>query len=170
MQTNRIEEVLVALAAGSLVIVVDDDEDRENEGDLIGAAELATVESIAFMVEWTSGVLCVALPAERLQDLALPLMVADNTDGISFYEALGRGDVPAVLAYWIHRYNGLKRNASRTTVVPGLVRKPWLDNLLKRLAEDWSGFSAKADDFITEGARVVSFDVYSGTYKKPGSR
>jgi len=56
VQTNRIEEALAALAAGSLVIVVDD-EDRENEGDLIGAAELATVESIAFMVEWTSGVL-----------------------------------------------------------------------------------------------------------------
>jgi len=80
VQTNRIEEALVALAAGSLVIVVDD-EDRENEGDLIGAAELATVESIAFMVEWTSGVLCVALPAERLQDLGLPLMVADNMPG-----------------------------------------------------------------------------------------
>jgi hypothetical protein len=43
---------------------------------------LATVESIAFMIEWTSGVLCVALPAERLQDLGLPLMVADNTDGM----------------------------------------------------------------------------------------
>ena len=81
MQTNRIEEALVALVAGSLIIVVDN-EDRENEGDLIGAAELATVESIAFMVEWTSGVLCVALPAKRLQDLGLPLMVADNTDGM----------------------------------------------------------------------------------------
>lgn len=81
MQKNCIEEALVALAAGSLVIVVDG-EDRENEGDLIGAAELATAESIAFMVKRTSGVLCVALPAERLQDIALPLMVADNTDGM----------------------------------------------------------------------------------------
>ena len=51
---DRIEVALRAIASGSLVVVVDD-EDRENEGDLIMAAEKATPESIAFMVRWTSG-------------------------------------------------------------------------------------------------------------------
>ena len=67
---DRIEDALSAIRRGSLVVVVDD-EDRENEGDLIMAAELATPEAIAFMVRWTSGVLCVALPGERLDALQI---------------------------------------------------------------------------------------------------
>ena len=52
-----------------------DDEDRENEGDLIIAAEMATPEAIAFMVRYTSGVICVATTEARLNQLGLPQMV-----------------------------------------------------------------------------------------------
>lgn len=81
MKADRIEVALSALAAGSLVVVVDD-EDRENEGDIILAAEKATADAIAFMVRHTSGVLCAALPGARLEALALPLMVAENRDSM----------------------------------------------------------------------------------------
>jgi 3,4-dihydroxy 2-butanone 4-phosphate synthase/GTP cyclohydrolase II len=76
-----IQKALSAMAEGTPIVVVDD-EDRENEGDLIVAAEKATTETIAFMVRWTSGVLCVALPAERTTELELPLMVAENSDSM----------------------------------------------------------------------------------------
>jgi 3,4-dihydroxy 2-butanone 4-phosphate synthase / GTP cyclohydrolase II len=74
-----IEEVIAAYARGEIVVVVDD-EDRENEGDLIVAAEHATPELTAFMVRHTSGVLCVSMPGERLDELELPLMVQTQTE------------------------------------------------------------------------------------------
>ncbi len=78
---DRIEDALPAIRRGSLVVVVDD-EDRENEGDLIMAAGLATPAAIAFMVRWTSGVLCVALPGERLDALHIPMMVPRGNDSM----------------------------------------------------------------------------------------
>jgi 3,4-dihydroxy 2-butanone 4-phosphate synthase/GTP cyclohydrolase II len=71
--------VLEALKRGEMVIV-SDDEARENEGDLIMAAEYATAESIAFMVRHTSGVLCVGMESERIDALRLPQMVGANED------------------------------------------------------------------------------------------
>ena len=65
--------------AASWSIVVDD-ADRENEGDLIMAAEKVTPEAMAFMIRHTSGVICMPLEGERLDELQLPLMVADNTE------------------------------------------------------------------------------------------
>jgi 3,4-dihydroxy 2-butanone 4-phosphate synthase/GTP cyclohydrolase II len=76
-----IEQAVAAFARGELIVVVDD-EDRENEGDLIMAAEHATPERSAFMVRHTSGVLCVSMPADRLDALDLPLMVASQTDSM----------------------------------------------------------------------------------------
>jgi len=61
------------------MVVVVDDADRENEGDLIMAAEAATPETIAFFVRHTSGVICTPMLGERLDELDLPLMVATNT-------------------------------------------------------------------------------------------
>lgn len=81
MKTDSIEVAIEAIAAGRMVVVVDD-EDRENEGDLIMAAQAATEAAVAFMVRYTSGVLCVSLPADRLNALALPLMVATNGDSM----------------------------------------------------------------------------------------
>lgn len=79
MNHAPIEEAIDAIAQGEFLVVVDD-EDRENEGDLIIAAEKITPEAIAFMVRFTSGLICMPVVGERLDDLQLPLMVADNTD------------------------------------------------------------------------------------------
>jgi 3,4-dihydroxy 2-butanone 4-phosphate synthase/GTP cyclohydrolase II len=74
-----IDEAIAAIAAGRMVIVVDD-EDRENEGDLIVAAEYATPEVMAFFVRHTSGLICASVTSERADELDLPLMVARNTE------------------------------------------------------------------------------------------
>lgn len=75
---QRVRAALDALVAGRPVVVVDDD--RENEGDLIFAAELATTELVAFTVRHTSGFLCVALPGGRCERLGLRPMIHDNGD------------------------------------------------------------------------------------------
>ncbi len=75
----RVEAALAALREGRLVVVVDD-EDREDEGDLVGSAELMTAEQMAFVVRHTGGVVCVAMEGDRLDDLLLPAMVAANED------------------------------------------------------------------------------------------
>jgi 3,4-dihydroxy 2-butanone 4-phosphate synthase/GTP cyclohydrolase II len=82
MNRDRIEDALAAIAQGSMVVVVDD-EDRENEGDLILAAEHATPERLAFMVRHGSGVICAGLPGDRLDALNLPLMVSRNTESMT---------------------------------------------------------------------------------------
>jgi 3,4-dihydroxy 2-butanone 4-phosphate synthase/GTP cyclohydrolase II len=74
-----IPEAIEEIRDGRMVIVVDDAE-RENEGDLIMAAERVTPESIAFIVRHTSGVICMPVIGERLDELDIPLMVAANTD------------------------------------------------------------------------------------------
>ena len=74
-----IEDAVDAIRHGGLVVVVDD-EDRENEGDLIGAADAVTAQSIAFLVNHTSGVICVSIDDERADRLELPLMVGKNTE------------------------------------------------------------------------------------------
>jgi 3,4-dihydroxy 2-butanone 4-phosphate synthase/GTP cyclohydrolase II len=74
-----IEEAIAAIGRGEMVVVMDD-ADRENEGDLVMAAEFATPEKVAFFLAYTSGLLCVALTPERLDELELPLMVSHNTE------------------------------------------------------------------------------------------
>ncbi|MDQ3897787.1 MAG: bifunctional 3,4-dihydroxy-2-butanone-4-phosphate synthase/GTP cyclohydrolase II [Actinomycetota bacterium] len=74
-----IEEAVAAFAAGEIVVVVDD-ASRENEGDLIVAAEFATAEKIAFFLNHTSGVICMPMVGARLDELELPPMVVDNTE------------------------------------------------------------------------------------------
>ena len=75
-----IDDAVAAFGRGEILVVVDD-EDRENEGDLIMAAEFATPESVAFFLHHTSGYLCTAIIAERADELELPLMVTHNTEG-----------------------------------------------------------------------------------------
>ena len=74
-----IEEAVAAIGRGEIVVVVDD-EDRENEGDLIMAAEFATPEAIAFFLQHTSGVICATLTSQRAHELALTPMVQQNTE------------------------------------------------------------------------------------------
>src|SRR5579864_7290800 len=79
MPFASVEDAIAAVSRGEIVVVVDD-ADRENEGDLIMAAEAATPAKIAFFLAHTSGVICVPLTPERLDDLDLPLMVSSNTE------------------------------------------------------------------------------------------
>ena len=76
---ENVEKAIVAIGRGEMVVVVDD-EDRENEGDLIMAAEFATPDAIAFFLQHTSGVICIPLEGDRLDHLELPLMVSTNTE------------------------------------------------------------------------------------------
>ncbi len=73
------DEIVAAIARGDMVIMVDD-EDRENEGDLILAADAATPEKLGFMLRYTSGIICLPIVGERLDELDLPMMVSKNTD------------------------------------------------------------------------------------------
>ncbi len=78
MPTAKIEEALDDIRNGRMVILVDD-EDRENEGDLTMAAEMVTPEAINFMAREGRGLICLSLTEERADQLELPLMVRDNT-------------------------------------------------------------------------------------------
>ncbi len=76
---DSIDKAIAAIAAGQVVVVVDD-EDRENEGDLIFAASKATPELVGFMIRHTSGVICVAMEGDELDRLDLPPMTVVNED------------------------------------------------------------------------------------------
>ena len=79
MSLAPIPEALDALRAGRPIIVADD-ENRENEGDVVLSAELATPEAVAWTIRWSSGLLCAPMPAEWADRLDLPPMVAVNED------------------------------------------------------------------------------------------
>jgi len=82
MTFDTVESAIDAVRRGEFVVVVDD-EDRENEGDLIIAAEKMTPDKMAFMIRYTSGVICLPMEGSRLDELQLPLMVSgsENTEG-----------------------------------------------------------------------------------------
>ena len=97
-----VESALSELRAGRMIVVCDD-EDRENEGDLTMAAEKVTPEAINFMAKHGRGLVCLALPPERLDYLRLPQMSAHNTSqfGTAFTEsidAIGRGVTTGISA------------------------------------------------------------------------
>ena len=75
---NTIEEAIEEIRKGNFIIVVDD-EDRENEGDLIIAAECITPEKINFMETHARGLICAPITKERAEELELPMMVSQNT-------------------------------------------------------------------------------------------
>lgn len=79
LEFASIEEAIQDIRDGKMIIVVDDD-DRENEGDLVMAAEKVTPEAINFMARFGRGLICVPLTAERLQELDIPLMMPANAD------------------------------------------------------------------------------------------
>ena len=81
MPLAKIEDAIAEIRAGRMVIVVDD-EGRENEGDLIFAAEKVTPEHINFMVRYCSGIICVPMEGSRLDELNLPLMAPDNSESM----------------------------------------------------------------------------------------
>jgi 3,4-dihydroxy 2-butanone 4-phosphate synthase/GTP cyclohydrolase II len=81
MPFATIDEAVADIRSGHMIVVVDD-QDRENEGDLIFAAEKVTPELIGFMVRHCSGIICVPMEASRLEELHLPLMAPDNSDSM----------------------------------------------------------------------------------------
>ena len=78
MALASLQEAIQDIKAGKLVIIVDD-EDRENEGDLAIAAEKVTPEAINFMAKHGRGLICMPITGERLDELRIPMMVQDNT-------------------------------------------------------------------------------------------
>ncbi len=79
MPFDRVEDALQDIREGRLVVVADD-EDRENEGDLVCAAQMVTPEVVNFMTKHGRGLICVAITEERADELGLPLMTDENTD------------------------------------------------------------------------------------------
>ncbi|UKL12845.1 bifunctional 3,4-dihydroxy-2-butanone-4-phosphate synthase/GTP cyclohydrolase II [Dissulfurimicrobium hydrothermale] len=102
MAVSPIEEVLEDIREGKMVILVDD-EDRENEGDLAMAAEKVTPEAINFMAKYGRGLICLALTADKVEALKLPMMVANNTAkyGTAFTVSIeaARGVTTGISAY-----------------------------------------------------------------------
>lgn len=82
MKLNTTAEIIEDISAGKMVILMDD-EDRENEGDLIMAADMVTPEAINFMAKYGRGLICLTLTEARCEQLKLPLMVDDNTAAFS---------------------------------------------------------------------------------------
>jgi 3,4-dihydroxy 2-butanone 4-phosphate synthase/GTP cyclohydrolase II len=121
--TESVQAAVAALSAGGMVVVVDD-ADRENEGDLIVAAELVTTEQMAFLVRHTTGIVCAPMPAARAEELRLPQMVVDNTDahGTAFTVTVDFADTGTGVSA-ADRATTVRALAHDSTT-PGQLRRP----------------------------------------------
>ncbi len=122
---DPVEQAIADIAAGRPVVVVDD-EDRENEGDLVIAAEKATPEIIAFMMSECRGLICAPMESAELERLQLPQMVADNTESMKTaftvsVDASGAHGVTTGISAW-DRATTLRLLASGTTEASDFVR------------------------------------------------
>jgi len=81
MTISKIEDAIDAIRRGEMIVVVDD-ESRENEGDIVIAADAAEQKDIAFMMNHARGLVCMAMEGDRLDELEIPLMVARNTESL----------------------------------------------------------------------------------------
>ncbi|CAG0925902.1 unnamed protein product, partial [Notodromas monacha] len=102
IKLNSIEDALEDIKQGKVIIVVDD-EDRENEGDLVAATQMVTTEMVNFMAVHARGLICAPLPEERCDELDLHMMVGKNTDpkGTAFtvsIDLLGHGVTTGISA------------------------------------------------------------------------
>lgn len=79
MTIAKIEDAVAAIARGEMIVVVDD-QNRENEGDIVVASQAVTAQTMAFMMNHARGLICVSMEGARLDALDIPLMVPDNTD------------------------------------------------------------------------------------------
>lgn len=118
IKLNTIEEAIEDFRKGEFVIIVDD-EDRENEGDLVVAAELITPEKVNFMLKHARGVLCAPITISRCEELDLPHQVSNNTS------VLG---TPFTVT--IDKLEGCTTGVSAATVL--LQSVPWLTRLPNR--------------------------------------
>ena len=120
---EAVQHAVAALADGRMVVVVDD-ADREDEGDLIVAAELVTDEQMAFMVRHGTGIVCVPMSADRAEELRLPPMVADNTDahGTAFTVSVDHAGTGTGVS--AADRTATVRALARPGTVPGELRRP----------------------------------------------
>ena len=125
MKFDKIEKAIEAIANGEMIVVVDDD-DRENEGDLIIAASKATPEKTGFIIRHTSGILCVSVPQEYARRLHLDPMVSDN-------------DAPLGTAFTI----SIDLKEGLTTGISALERA----NTIRAMADN----NTKPSDFVRPG-------------------
>ena len=91
---DPVEEVIEAVRGGKIVVVMDD-EDRENEGDVICAAEFATPENVNFMASYAKGLICMPMHVDYVEKLGLDMMCSVNTDnhGTAFTESIDYKDI-----------------------------------------------------------------------------
>lgn len=120
---NTIEEALEDIKKGKMIIVVDD-EDRENEGDLVMAAEKVTPEAINFMATYGRGLICVSLTNQRLKELDLDLMVHNSTDphGTAFTVSVDAAESTTGIS--AHERSGTIKVLVERTSKPNDLRKP----------------------------------------------
>ncbi len=123
VRLDSIEDAVAAMAAGKPVVVVDDP-GRENEGDLIFAAELATPEVTGFMIRYTSGYVCVGMTGSHLDRLGLPPMTAVNEDakGTAYAVSVDARDVEATGISARDRAHTIRKLASKDTHPYDLTR------------------------------------------------
>ena len=122
MTFNTIPEAIEAIRNGEMIIV-SDDPDRENEGDLIMAAEKATPEAINFMAKYGRGMICLPATAERLAQLNLPLMVSENTAQLhtAFTVTIDASDVTTGISAY-ERAHTIQKFAHPKTTADDFVR------------------------------------------------
>jgi len=124
---SPVEEAIEEIKNGKVIIIVDD-EDRENEGDFVCAAEYITPEIVNFMVTHGRGMLCVAVSGKRLDDLGLPLMVDANSalHGTQFTVTIDESQIVAMQdeAQWL-----INNNLTTATSVPNFLNYVYLDGL-----------------------------------------
>ena len=120
----RIEDAIEAFRAGKIIIVVDDEE-RENEGDLTIAAEKVTPEAINFLARYGRGLICLSMTAERLDELQIPLLVRDNTSRFetAFCTPIDV-DRPHDDGHFRVRPGGDRAGGHRSGVAPGDFARP----------------------------------------------
>jgi 3,4-dihydroxy 2-butanone 4-phosphate synthase/GTP cyclohydrolase II len=121
--TGALEDAVAALLAGRMIVVVDD-VDRENEGDLVLAAETVTEEQMAFLVRHTTGIICVPMPPERVDELKLPQMVEDNTDSHATAFTVSVDHVDVGTGVSARDRAATARSLANPDTMPGDLRRP----------------------------------------------
>ena len=122
-QFDKIEDILEDLRQGKNVVMIDD-EDRENEGDVICAAQFATLENVNFMAKWARGLICMPMSAEYVQKLGLKPMVANNTDNhcTAFTESVDHVDTTTGISAYERAYTA--RKMVEDDIKPQDLRRP----------------------------------------------
>ena len=153
---NTIEEALADLRVGKIIVTVDDP-DRENEGDLVCAAEFATLENVNFMASYAKGLICMPMSRDLTEKLNLQQMVANNTDNHATAFTVSIDHVSTTTGI-----SALERSVTAMKCVaedakPADFRRPGKDGT----HGGDSGFDA---DCRVEGVRIVLRDYAGGRY------